>query len=158
LVEQLSLPVDRVSLVEFMDFQCPPCKAAYPGIRNFLKSHPNVNYVPVNFPLSFHVHAFEAAVAYELSKTHNQEEKVFQDLMTGKVALDAHSLNSYLEQRRLRGDVGSTRAHAAEQRVRDDLKLAKDLGVSGTPTFFIVSRAGTVTQAGSFRDLEELVK
>ncbi len=63
----LEIPEHVPSVIEFFDFQCPPCRMAYPSIKAVLVRHPNVLYRPVNFPLSIHQYAFGAAVASEIA-------------------------------------------------------------------------------------------
>ena len=41
----------KVTIVEFADFLCSHCKAAYPALHNFTKTHPDVKLVFKNFPL-----------------------------------------------------------------------------------------------------------
>ncbi|MGZ3748329.1 MAG: vitamin K epoxide reductase/DsbA family protein [Pseudobdellovibrionaceae bacterium] len=41
----------KIVLVEFADFLCSHCKAAYPALHNFTKSHPDVKLIFKNFPL-----------------------------------------------------------------------------------------------------------
>ncbi len=53
-----------ISIVEFVDFQCPFCARFYPPVAETLKAYPNdVNYIIKNFPLSFHPQAKPAAKA-----------------------------------------------------------------------------------------------
>jgi len=41
----------KVTVVEFADYLCSHCKAAYPVLHNFAKSHPDVKFIFKNFPL-----------------------------------------------------------------------------------------------------------
>jgi protein-disulfide isomerase len=59
----LHLTGGKTTIVEFMDFQCPPCRAAWPHLKSILKSHPLVGDRAVMFPLRMHPLAFDAAVA-----------------------------------------------------------------------------------------------
>src|SRR5258708_6923943 len=61
-------PNAKVTLVEFGDFQCPACGAAYPVLKPILatyQSNPNFNFVFRNFPLPQHPYAQIAAEASE---------------------------------------------------------------------------------------------
>lgn len=40
-----------MTIVEFADFRCPHCKHAVPTLHSFVKSHPDVRLVFLNFPL-----------------------------------------------------------------------------------------------------------
>ena len=53
-----------VTIVEFVDFQCPFCARFHPPIEETLKAYPDqVSYVVKNFPLAFHPQARPAAKA-----------------------------------------------------------------------------------------------
>jgi protein-disulfide isomerase/uncharacterized membrane protein len=41
----------KVVIIEFADFLCSHCKAAYPALHSFAKSHPDVKLIFKNFPL-----------------------------------------------------------------------------------------------------------
>jgi protein-disulfide isomerase/uncharacterized membrane protein len=41
----------RMTLVEYADFRCPHCKNAVPSLHSFVKSHPDVRLIFMNFPL-----------------------------------------------------------------------------------------------------------
>lgn len=41
----------KITIVEFADFLCSHCKAAYPALHAFAKSHPDVKLIFKNFPL-----------------------------------------------------------------------------------------------------------
>lgn len=41
----------KVVIVEFADFLCPHCKAAYPGVHKFAQNHPDVKLIFKSFPL-----------------------------------------------------------------------------------------------------------
>ena len=61
-------PDAKVSIVEFGDFQCPACAAAFPIVEQLLalyKDNPQVNFVSRNFPLPQHQYALITAEAAE---------------------------------------------------------------------------------------------
>jgi protein-disulfide isomerase len=59
----------KVTVVEFGDYQCPACAAAYPILKQVLEQqyagNPDVNFVFRNFPLHQHPNAVPAAEAAE---------------------------------------------------------------------------------------------
>ncbi len=64
----LGKPDAKVTVVEFGDYQCPACGAAYPELKKLTdayKSNPNFTFVFRNFPLSQHKNAPESAEAAE---------------------------------------------------------------------------------------------
>ena len=64
----------RVVLVEYGDFQCPYCGAAYPIVKQVLEQFEgDLRFVFRNFPLTeVHPEALEAAQVAELAGTHRQ--------------------------------------------------------------------------------------
>jgi len=150
LTRALDIPAGRPALIEFMDFECPPCRASYPGLRAILASLPTVAYKPVNFPLRIHPYAFDAAVACEIGTEHGLHDRVFQHLFTGEPGLDRASLNAYLSMCGLPAVAGKRTAKPYEQRVRDEMHLGDELKVQGTPTLFVLDSRGNLTEV---RDL-----
>ena len=48
----------KVTVVEFLDFQCPSCGAAYPEAERILAEYDGrITFVVRNYPLPMHVHA-----------------------------------------------------------------------------------------------------
>jgi len=153
----LGLASGQATLIEFMDFQCPPCRASYPGIKAALKAHPRAAYRAVNFPLSMHLYAFGAAVASEIAREHGQHDRVFDDLFTGKADLDPGSLNAYLRRRGLPAIVGKAGSSRFEKKVRGEMKMAQDLKVNSTPTLFVLDRNGTLTEVRGTENVSRLL-
>src|SRR5271154_7108858 len=59
-------PGAKVTVVEFGDYQCPACEAAYPITKEVLANYGNkINFVFRNFPLPQHANAEVAAEAAE---------------------------------------------------------------------------------------------
>src|SRR3989344_5767993 len=55
-----------LEVVEFSDFQCPACGAAYPQIKNIVAQYNDkVKFIYKHFPLPSHPFAFKAAEASE---------------------------------------------------------------------------------------------
>lgn len=130
-----------VTLVEYGDYECPYCGAAYPVVKKLQeKLGRNVRFIFRNFPLnSMHPHAEHAAEAAEAAAAQDkfwemhdwiyehQETIEDQDLLqAGKV------LN--LDPAKFMKDLQS---QAFLPRVREDFQSGVRSGVNGTPTFFI---------------------
>src|SRR5271156_1928887 len=54
-------PGARVAIVEFEDMECPDCRAANPLLKEASETY-KIPWVRHDFPLSFHVWSFQAAV------------------------------------------------------------------------------------------------
>lgn len=143
--------------VEFADFQCPHCKAAQDTIEKLLKDYPNAHFVYQNFPLTqIHSEAFKAA-AYSLcvakaggnTKFFEYAKAVYehQEALTP----DGSDLTLRDAVVKIGLDPTPIAACAASadtaKLVNDDIKLAQDLGVSGTPTLYINGRPLSIAQA-----------
>jgi protein-disulfide isomerase len=154
----LKLEDGKPAVVEFMDFECPPCRSTYPKIKTILKENPQANYRAVNFPLDIHHYAFDAAVAFEIAKKNGQQDEVFDDLFTKSLDLSPKGLNKYLKNRKLPALVGGSEAGAYRDNVDKQRTLGKDLQVSGTPTFFVLSKNGDLTQVRAYGRIAEFLK
>lgn len=130
-----------VTLVEYLDFECPDCLDAY----NVLRSLPedalaDVRYVVRNFPLRHaHAHAQHAAEVAEAAAAQGKFWEMYDTLFQHQDALDDMSLLSYgraigLDEAQFRNDL-ETRAYADTVEA-EHLEGARR-GVNGTPTFFI---------------------
>jgi len=126
-------------IVEYSDFQCPACGAAYPEVKKLLTSGADVKFVYKHFPLrSIHANAQKAAEASECAaeqdKFWEMHDKMFEnqkklsvaDLKeyTKQIGLDAEKFNSCL-------DSGRT-----SDFVEANLQEGLNKGVGATPTFF----------------------
>jgi len=115
-----------VTLVEFMDFECPPCRGAWPRVKQILKSHPKTRYIAVNYPLSIHPCAFDAAVAYEEAKSHGRGQDAFDDLLSGRTELDQSALNTYLIHINIKAVVGKPESAPLRAKVERDTCCGQD--------------------------------
>jgi|SRR5579862_2958460 len=130
-----------VTLVEYGDYECPHCGAAYPVIKRLQKTlAQSFRFVFRNFPLnSIHPHAEHAAQAAEVAaaqgKFWEMHDWIFEhqdtledaDLLEGAKALG-------LDSKRF---VKEMQSEEALPRVKEDFRSGMRSGVNGTPTFFI---------------------
>jgi len=135
-----------VTIVVFADYQCPFCKkseATLKGLRELYGD--KIRIVWKDLPLAFHARAIPAAeLALEARK--QLGEKGFwtvHDLLMQSPTLEDGDL------RRIAGQADmdvtkamaavSARTHSAER--EEDDRLVKQLGVTGTPQFFVNGRS-----------------
>jgi protein-disulfide isomerase len=130
-----------LTLIEYGDYECPHCGAAYPvieSVRNTLG--PELAFVYRHFPLeAIHPHAERAAEAAEAAGAQGKFWAMHDQLFQNQDRLDDDSLMDYaavigLDTRRFTHDLMS-RAHLP--RVHEDFSGGVRSGVNGTPTFFI---------------------
>lgn len=140
-------PADApVELVEFSDFECPYCSKAANTVTALKTRYPDkVRVVFRHFPLSFHPKARPAAeyaqCAQEQGKFWPFHDLIFaaqRELSVDK--LGELALQAGVDKTKLDECLASGRAGA---RVEGDLKLGGEVGVGGTPSFFINGRAFT---------------
>jgi protein-disulfide isomerase len=149
---RLTVPVDdedhvrgpataRVSLLEYGDYECPYCGAAFPVVERLLQIvGDDVRFAYRHFPLSqIHPHAQQAAEAAEAAGAQGAFWEMHELLFTHQDRLGVRDLIGYaaalrLDVQRFAIDLESRR-HAP--RVREHFLSGVRSGVNGTPTFFV---------------------
>ena len=130
-----------VTLVEYGDYECPYCGAAYPIIKEVqARMGERLRFVFRNFPISTsHPHAEQAAEAAEAAATRGRFWEMHDLLYENQKRLRDEDLRGYAEKLGL--DVESFAKELAEHvhaaRVREDFMSGVRSGVNGTPTFYI---------------------
>jgi protein-disulfide isomerase len=130
-----------LTLVEYGDYECPYCGAAYPIVKEVERIlGDELRSVFRNFPLGdMHPHAVQAAEAAESAAAQgrfwemhdrlyeHQDRETTEDLIEHArvLGLDVERLKSDLEE------------HTYEPRIQADFLSGVRSGVNGTPTFFI---------------------
>jgi protein-disulfide isomerase len=132
-----------VTIVEFSDFQCPFCGRAEPTLKQVrAKYGDKVRLVYMDFPLSIHDHSIDAAsagrCAEEQGKFWEFHDAMFADQSklqpddlkadAKKLGLDTAKFDECLDKGKYKSGVES------------DMAQGRDLGVEGTPAFFINGR------------------
>ncbi len=134
-------PVDApVTLVEFGDFECPFCRAAYPVVKALRRElGDDLRLVFRHFPRPEHPHARRAAEAAEAAAAAGKFWQMHDLLFEHQDALELDDLVRYAQSLGL--DPGQVREdlvrHRFEERVHRDLLSAVDSGAHGTPTFYV---------------------
>ncbi len=147
----------KVTVVEFGDYQCPACQAAYPILKTMLAKHADMQLVWRDFPLPNHKNAMLAARAvnaagrqgqfwqmngklYETQTDWSESDKA-RDLFIGY----ARDFGLNLDQFKLELDIADIAA-----RIAQDLAGANELGVNATPTLYFngVKYTGSLTESG----------
>ncbi len=130
-----------VTLVEYGDYECPYCGAAYPIVKRIQKKMgKDLRFVFRNFPLTeSHPHALAAAQSAEAAALQNSFWEMHDALYENQRALEdrdlvrlARGLNLDIE--RFTRDFSSRQA---TNKIEGDVDGGIRSGVNGTPTFFI---------------------
>ena len=152
-------PGATVQFVEFLDFECEACGAAYPAIEQLRAEYGDrVEFVIRYFPVPSHFNAERAARAVEAAAQQGRHEDMYK--------LMYETQSEWGEQQvpmddRFRGyaqRIGLDMARydavyadpATVERINADREDGLALGVQGTPTFFV---DGTKLEPQSFEDL-----
>ena len=135
-------PADAaVTLLEYGDYECPFCGAAYPIVKQVQETMgERLRFVFRNFPITTaHPHAEQAAEAAEAAAAQGQFWPMHDLLYENQQHLETDDLIAYAG--RLGLDVSRFQRELADHvhaaRVREDFMSGVRSGVNGTPTFYI---------------------
>ena len=146
----------KVTVVEFLDYQCPACAGYYRNITKKLEQDyaGRITFVARNFPLKNHPLAVPAAQAAEAAAVQGKYREMYDalydtyaswalqpdgkqlssDLAHAQVHFDALARQIGLDLDRFHRDSNSAEIG---QRIDRDLDDGATAGVNGTPTIFV---------------------
>lgn len=157
--QKITAPNAKVTIVEFIDYECEACKAAHPVTKQILKEYDGkVNFVIRNFPNHNNsllaVNAVEAAG--EQGKYWEYHDKLFEDQLdwgekkepqTELFIKYAQELDLDLEKFKAVLESGKY-----NEKANRDKQEGIEIGVNGTPTFYINGMfAGNVMNYEEFK-------
>ena len=150
---ELTVPVDEardhvqgpadasVTLVEYGDYECPYCGAAYPIVKEVqARMGERLRFVFRNFPITTsHPHAEQAAEAAEVAAAQHRFWEMHDLLYENQRHLSDRDLRAYAEKLGLDLEAfdQDLAGHVHAARVREDFMSGVRSGVNGTPTFYI---------------------
>lgn len=135
-----------VTIVQFSDFECPFCSRVEPTINDVVKKYgKEVRVVWKNNPLPFHSSAMPAAEAASEAFAQKGSAgfwKMHELMFKNQKALGRDQLTVYAKEAGLNVAKFNKALddHTHKAAIEADMKLASDLGASGTPSFFINGR------------------
>jgi protein-disulfide isomerase len=131
----------RLTLVEFGDYQCPYCGAAYPLVKQLQKDLGNqLRFVFRNFPLTqAHPYAMVAAEAAEAAALQGKFWEMHDLIYENQDQLDPSILVLWAEKIHVQvNEFGrAIKEGIVTERIKEDRKSGIRSGVNGTPCFFI---------------------
>jgi protein-disulfide isomerase len=135
-------PADAaVTLVQYGDYECSYCGAAYPIIKQVqARMGERLRFVFRNFPITTsHPHAEQAAEAAEAAAAQGRFWRMHDLLYENQQRLRDQDLRAYAEQLGLDLELFDQELadHVHAERVREDFMSGVRSGVNGTPTFYI---------------------
>ncbi len=135
-------PADApIIIVAFSDYECPFCKRADPTVDAVLEQYPTqVKLVWRHLPLdALHPHARTASIASVCAEEQGKFWEYHELLFQNQQALGDEQLVKYASELGL--DMSAFKACIASpkaaERVRVDAEDARQVGITGTPAFFI---------------------
>jgi len=145
-------------IVEYGDYQCPYCGAAYPVLKELMKEFGSqVKFVFRNFPLSeMHQYARPAAIAAEAANLQGKFWEMHDAIYENQGSLNENFLIELAEKIGLNVSQFKTDIRKAEleEKVDSDFESGIASGVNGTPSFFVNDKKFN----GSAMDLLQLIR
>ena len=135
-------PADAaLTLVEYGDYQCPYCGAAYPVVKEVQKTlGKKLRFVFRNFPLTrAHPYALIAAEAAEAAALQGKFWEMHDLLFEKQHLLKPEIIPSWANRIGLNVEQfgNDIKKEVVEKRIQEDRRSGIRSGVNGTPTFFI---------------------
>jgi protein-disulfide isomerase len=131
----------RLTLVEFGDYQCPYCGAAYPVVKQLQRDFGDeLRFVFRNFPLTqAHPYAMIAAEAAEAAALQGKFWEMHDIIYENQDELEPDILLRWVQEIQLDTVAfgKAIRQGTIPERIKEDRKSGIRSGVNGTPCFFI---------------------
>jgi len=132
-----------IEMVEFSDFQCPYCLRADPTIRQVMATYGDrIHLVYRHYPLPNHPNARPAAEAAACAGDQGKFWAYHDRLFANQSRLDTADLKQHAVEIGLDATKfdACVDGHTSKTRVDADIRAAEEVGVNGTPAFFINGR------------------
>lgn len=134
-------PEGIVTLVEYGDYQCPHCGAAFPVVKQIQKAFAkNLRFAFRHFPLSnVHEYAFPAALAAEAAGRQGKFWEMHDMLFEQQSFLNEYALLEFAQEVGLKIPAFKMDLQDPElsEKIEADFESGVRSGVNGTPSFFI---------------------
>ena len=136
----------RVAIIEFEDMECPDCANANPLLREASTKY-NIPWVRHDFPLSFHVWSFQAAVNARWFDTRSKKlgdeyrDAVFAS-QTAITTLDVlrQFTEKFAADRKIALPFAIDPQGKLTAEVKADYALGQRVGIEHTPTIWVATR------------------
>ncbi len=131
-----------IQIIAFSDYECPYCRLAEDTLEQVLEKYGDkIRYVLRDYPLPFHAKARDAAraarCAGDQGKFWDYSDALWKSEGLDKEQLDALADKLELDRKKFDGCLASDKHNAG---VDEDLAAGAEVGVNGTPAFFVNGR------------------
>ncbi len=130
-----------IELVEYGDYQCPHCGAAYPVIKKIQETYGSqIRFVFRHFPLSeIHPYAVPAAIATEAAGMQHKFWEMHDIIFKHQASLDDPGIQKMAASIGLDMEVfkSDLELEILQAKVEADFESGIRSGVNGTPSFFL---------------------
>ena len=132
----------KVVIVEYSDFQCPFCAKGADLLKKIKQKYgKKVKVAFKNFPLPFHNHAEQAAVASLCANEQSVDLfwKMHDEMFAHQDELDAEGLKKMAKKIGAKAEAFNACLDGKKHldQVKADMEEGKKIGVKSTPTFFV---------------------
>ena len=147
------------TLVEFADYQCPPCRATARHVTALLNTlHKKVRFTFRNYPLKkLHPYAYPAAVAAEIARKHGCFWQMHDLLYIHQEELSDAYIEKTLKSFDLHRTAGTLDQKAAAQVIAQDITDGDLCGLKGTPTFVLCCPDGHILRLEDINQISDIV-
>ena len=146
---------DAPTLVEFLDFECEACGAFYPYVEQIREQYDGqINYVLRYYPIPSHYNSMNAALAVEAAAQQDRIEDMYHRMFETQSEWGEQQVSEADLFRSFATDLGldmtaydqAIADPATRERVEEDFAEGQQMGVQGTPTFFLDGERLELTQ------------
>jgi protein-disulfide isomerase len=153
-------PNAPVTVIEFADYQCPYCRGMEPSVTKLREQFKGrIRYAYRDFPLPMHPYAQKAAEATRCAANQGKFWPYHDRLFVGDGnQLDVPDLKTIARELKLDTKQFDECLDSGKEKsaVEADATQGKELGVTGTPTFFI--NGYLISGSVSYDSLREMVQ
>lgn len=140
------VPNNDATFVEFLDFECEACRAAFPLVERLRSEYGDrVDFVVRYFPMPSHFNAERAARAVEAAAQQGEFERMYQKMFETQSQWGEQRTPADTVFRGFAAELGldmqafdnAYRDPATLERINVDIADGQALGVQSTPTLFL---------------------
>jgi protein-disulfide isomerase len=130
----------KVTIIEFSDFECPYCQRSQTVSKSLREKYKDkIRWVFRDFPLSFHQNSMFAHIAANCANKQGKYWELFNILFQNTGSLEKANVLKFASDLHL--DMKSfeecTNDSSILSEIQEDINEGQELGVNGTPAFFI---------------------